>query len=252
MLAKGAAKKLVVYVSSAEHYEGQPVYKAIVRFLHEHGCAGATVTKAVGGYGASGKLRKPKLFSVFEDVPMRIEAVETEQKINALLPWIYEMVESGLIEVQDTEVIKEAAEVVQEENAEKQLMKHQKLEGTAKMLRIHIGESDRWENEPLSDAIVKRLRMMDIAGATVYRGISGYGAEQRVHQSKWFSLSSDAPILITVIDTEEKIKSILPYLDEMVDDGLIALSDVEIIKYTHSRRGKNASEAKNDSATEDE
>lgn len=244
MLHKGMAKKLVVYVSSVEQYGNQPVYKAVVSFLHEHGCAGATVTKAVAGYGASGKLRKPKLFSIVEDMPMRIEAVDSEKKINALLPWIYEMVESGLIEVQDTEVVKSSAEKV--EQGEEAMMKHQKLEGTAKMLRIHIGESDRWENEPLSDAIVKKLRMLDIAGATVYRGVSGYGAEQRVHQKSWFSLSSDLPVLITVIDTEEKIRTILPFLDEMVDDGLIALSDVKIIKYTHSVRGKNNS-AKDDS-----
>lgn len=238
MLGKGAAKKLVVYVSSTERYEGQPAYKAIVGFLEKHGCAGATVTKAVAGYGASGKIRKPKLFSFGEDVSMRIEAVETARKIDALLPWIYEMVESGLIEVQDTEVIKEAAEI-SEEREEGTVMKHQKLEGSAKLLRIHIGESDRWENEPLSDAIVKRLRMMDIAGATVYRGIAGYGAEQRVHQSSWFSLSSDLPIMITVIDTEEKIRSVLPFLDEMVDDGLVAISDVEIIRYRHRTRGKD-------------
>lgn len=237
------AKKLVVYVSSVEQYGNQPVYKAVVSFLHEHGCAGATVTKAIAGYGASGRLRKPKLFSIVEDIPMRIEAVDSEKKINALLPWIYEMVESGLIEMQDTEVVKNSAEKVEQEEP---VMKHQKLEGVAKMLRIHIGESDRWENEPLSEAIVKKLRMLDIAGATVYRGISGYGAEQRVHQKSWFSLSSDLPVLITVIDTEEKIRTILPFLDEMVDDGLIALSDVEIIKYTHSARGKNNS-AKDDS-----
>lgn len=106
MLDKGAAKKLVVYVSSIERYGNEPVYKAIVNFLHEQGCAGATVTKAIAGYGTSGKIRKPKLFSIVENMPMRIEAVDSEQKINAVLPWIYEMVESGLIEVQDTEVIK--------------------------------------------------------------------------------------------------------------------------------------------------
>jgi uncharacterized protein len=104
------------------------------------------------------------------------------------------------------------------------------------MLRIHIGESDRWEGEPLHEAIVKRLRMMDVAGATVYRGMMGYGAQQRMHKkSGWLGLSSDLPVIVAVIDTEEKIQRVLPVLDEMVDDGLIVISDVEIIKYTRSR-----------------
>ena len=123
-------------------------------------------------------------------------------------------------------------------------MKHEKLEGKAKMLRIHIGENDRWEGEPLYDAIVKRLRMMDVAGATVYRGLTSYGAQQRLHRkSGRLGLSTDLPVMVAVIDTDEKIQSVLPILDEMVDDGLIAISDVEIIKYTRSQnKGKVAAE----------
>lgn len=232
MLERGPARKLVVYVNATQHYRGEPTYEAIVKFLHRHGCAGATVTRAVAGYGASGKLHEAHLFSITDDVPMRIEAVDSAQKIEALLPWIYEMVEHGLIEVQDTEVIKHTTHGELEKERPK--MKHEKLEGQAKMVRIYIGEDDRWEGEPLYEAIVKKLRMMDIAGATVYRGLMGYGGSQRVHRSGWLGLSRDLPIMITVVDAEEKIRRILPILDEMVDEGLVVLSDVEIIKYTHA------------------
>ncbi|MER3426517.1 MAG: hypothetical protein C4334_00235 [Pyrinomonas sp.] len=232
MLERGPARKLVVYVNATQHYRGEPTYEAIVKFLHRHGCAGATVTRAVAGYGASGKLHEAHLFSITDDVPMRIEAVDSAQKIEALLPWIYEMVEHGLIEVQDTEVIKHTTHG--EPEKERPKMKHEKLEGQAKMVRIYIGEDDRWEGEPLYEAIVKKLRMMDIAGATVYRGLMGYGGSQRVHRSGWLGLSRDLPIMITVVDAEEKIRRILPILDEMVDEGLVVLSDVEIIKYTHA------------------
>lgn len=234
MLQKGPAKKLVVYVNTLQHYQSKPVYEAIVEFAHRHNCAGATVTRAVSGYGRSGKVHEAHLFSLTEDVPMRIEVVDSEQKINALLPFIYDMVEKGLIEVQDTQVIKHTADKPQLE--EDQEMKHEKLEGSAKLLRIYVGEDDRWEDEPLHEAIVKRLRMMDIAGATVYRGLIGYGAQNRVHRPGFLGLSNDLPIMISIIDTEEKIRGVLPVLDEMVDEGLIALSDVEIIKYTHSNR----------------
>ncbi len=233
MLERGAAKKLVIYVSENEKYRGEPVFEAVVRFLHSHGCAGATVTKAVAGYGASGQMHKARLFSLSEDVSMRIEVIDSEKKIGALLPWLYDMVSKGMIEVQDTEVIKHSTH--EPEEREERAMEHEKLEGHAKMLRIHVGESDRWEGEPLYEAIVKKLRMLDVAGATVYRGVTGYGAQQRMRKSGWLGLSTDLPIMISIIDTEEKIKRVLPVLDEMVDEGLIAISDVEIIKYTHSR-----------------
>jgi PII-like signaling protein len=236
MLQKGPAKKLVIYVNALQHHKGKPVYEEIVQFAHRHGCAGATVTRAVSGYGHSGKVHEAHVFSLADDVPMRVEVVESEQKINALLPWIYDMVEHGLIEVQDTEVIRHTTHEAQPE--EDHPMKHEKLEGHAKLLRIYIGEDDRWEDEPLHDAIVKKLRMMDLAGATVYRGLSGFGAQQRIHHSGFLGLSRDLPIMVSVIDTEEKIRKVLPVLDEMVDEGLIALSDVEIIKYTHSQRNE--------------
>lgn len=106
-----------------------------------------------------------------------------------------------------------------------------KLEGRAKLLRIHFGENDTWQGKPLYEAIVHRCRELDIAGATVYRGVEGYGANSRIRHSHL--LSRDGPIVVTIVDTEEKIKSLLPVLDQMVGEGLIAMSDVEIIRYVH-------------------
>lgn len=106
-----------------------------------------------------------------------------------------------------------------------------KLEGKAKLLRIHFGENDKWQGQPLYQAIVQKCRELDLAGATVYRGIEGYGANSRIRHSHL--LSRDGPIVITVVDTEENVKKLLPALDQMVDEGLIAMSDVEIIRYVH-------------------
>jgi PII-like signaling protein len=109
-----------------------------------------------------------------------------------------------------------------------------KLAGKAKMLRIHFGEDDKWQGKPLYEAIVERCRQLDIAGASVYRGIQGYGASTIIRRRNLFRFSSDAPILIQIVDTEEKIQNLLPALDEMVaNGGLIAISDVEVIKYVH-------------------
>ncbi|HXW89613.1 MAG TPA: DUF190 domain-containing protein [Terriglobales bacterium] len=107
-----------------------------------------------------------------------------------------------------------------------------KLEGKAKMLRIHFGEDDRWHGKPLYEAIVEKCRELDLAGATVYRGIEGYGASTLIHRAHLLR-SSDRPIMVSVVDTQENINKLLPVLDQMVDEGLIAMSDVEVIKYVH-------------------
>jgi PII-like signaling protein len=108
-----------------------------------------------------------------------------------------------------------------------------KLEGKAKMLRIHFGEDDKWNDKPLYRAIVEKCRELDIAGATVFRGIEGYGASTLIHRAHLFAFSSDAPIMVSVIDSENKLRPLLPFLDKMVDEGLIAMSEVEVIKYVH-------------------
>jgi uncharacterized protein len=108
-----------------------------------------------------------------------------------------------------------------------------KLSGNAKMLRIHFGEDDKWKDKPLYQAIVEKCRELDIAGATVFRGIAGYGASTLIRRTHHLSFSHDAPVMVSVIDSEEKIQTLLPILDEMVDEGLIAMSAVEVIKYSH-------------------
>jgi PII-like signaling protein len=109
------------------------------------------------------------------------------------------------------------------------------VRGPAKMLRIYVGQDDRWEGKPLYEEIVIRLKAADVAGATVYRGAMGYGAHQRMHPSGRFRLSHDLPIMITVVDSEAKIREVLPALDEMVVEGLVVLSDVDVIKYQHGK-----------------
>ncbi len=114
-----------------------------------------------------------------------------------------------------------------------------KLSGPAKMIRIHFGEDDRWEGKPLHLAIVEEARRQDLAGATVYRGIEGFGASSRIHR-KHLLTSSDLPVMVCIIDTPEKIARFFPTLEKMVGEGLIAISDVEVIRYTHRQEAEGA------------
>jgi PII-like signaling protein len=106
------------------------------------------------------------------------------------------------------------------------------LNGAARMVRVHVGEDDRWEGRPLYEAIVEEARRQDLAGATVFRGIEGYGASSRIHR-KHFLTSSDLPIMVSLIDRADKIERFLPTLQKMVQEGLVAISDVDVIRYTH-------------------
>ncbi len=99
------------------------------------------------------------------------------------------------------------------------------------LLRIFIGESDRWEGRPLYEAIVLKARELHLAGATVLRGPMGFGAHSRMHTAKILRLSEDLPIVIEIVDARQKIDELLPHIDEMVVEGLVTLEQVRVIKY---------------------
>jgi len=102
------------------------------------------------------------------------------------------------------------------------------------LLRVFIGESDTWHGKPLYETIVKKAHDLHMAGATVTRGIMGFGAESRIHTAKVLRLSEDLPLVIEIVDTPDKISEIIPFLDETVTEGLITRENVKVIKYRHN------------------
>jgi len=115
-------------------------------------------------------------------------------------------------------------------------MTHQKFEGERTLMRIHIGESDKWHGKPLHEAIVELLRKDGFSGVTVLRGVAGYGSSSVYHPDTLLRLSQDLPIILEVIETQERIDQMLPRLDEMVDGGLITLEKVRVILYRPAKR----------------
>jgi PII-like signaling protein len=103
----------------------------------------------------------------------------------------------------------------------------------AVLLRIFIGESDRWKHRPLYEAIVMKARELHLAGATVLRGPMGFGKSSRLHTAKVLRLSMDLPLVIEIVDTEEKVNELLPALEEMIGGGLVTLEKVKVIHYRH-------------------
>lgn len=106
-----------------------------------------------------------------------------------------------------------------------------KLEGEGKLLRIFIGESDTWHGKPLYQAIVELVRKEGLAGATVLRGIEGFGADSRIHTARILRMSEDLPVVIEIVDAGERIDHVLPMLDDMVEEGMVTVEKVNIIAY---------------------
>jgi PII-like signaling protein len=195
------------------------------------GVAGATATRGYSGFGGHQTLHTPKIEVLAEHLPIRIEFVETAEKVEEVLPTLYEMVTDGLIEVQDTTVVKLSRPAFEVQPGPP----HERWAGPAKSLRVFLGEADKWHGEPLYDAIVKKLRMLEIAGATVYRGILGYGAKGHEHKRSFWHPTRDLPVMISVIDTAPKIEEAAAAIENMLDDGLIVTSDVEMVRLVRNR-----------------
>jgi uncharacterized protein len=145
-----------------------------------------------------------------------------------------------MIEVQDTTVVKLTQKTTR---PDPKLSRQRREEGHAKLLRVFIGEADQWHDEPLYDAIVKKLRMMDIAGATVSRGILGYGAKGHEHKKSFFHISRDMPIILSVVDSPEKITAAAEAIEGMLEDGLIVISDADRVRLVRSQTTPEGSDA---------
>ena len=231
MLTAGPAKKVTVYVIEGQKYHGTACYAAILDYLFFRGISDATVTRGIAGFGTDHKLHTSRLVELADQMPIKIEFVETRRT------------RRGSAAQADRDRLARADRSAGHDGHQSCIAEKQrpqacaavaKLQSTAKIMRILIGEHDRWQDKPLHQALVQALRANDIAGVTVYRGILGYGANRRMHKDSALNLSHDAPILLTVVDTEEKLRAFFPVLDQMVKQGLVVMSDAEVIKYSHA------------------
>jgi len=109
------------------------------------------------------------------------------------------------------------------------------LTGEQVMVRIFFGESDKWKHQSLETALLQRLRAEGFAGATVFRGVAGFGANSIIHTTHLLEMSADLPIVVEVVDTEEHVERLLPILDEMMDDGFVTMEKVRVVRYSPSK-----------------
>lgn len=229
MLEAGKALKVSIYVSEGARHHGAATETNILDFLFYRGVAGATVLRGVAGFGADHRIHSSSFVELSDRLPVKIEFIETREKVDELMGKLAELAGSGMIEVQETTIVKPAQAIKSVAQTE---LPHRKVSGKAKLLRIYIDEADQWDNKPLHEAMLEALRANEIAGVTVYKGISGYGTHRKLHESS--PLSHDAPLMLSVIDSEDHIFGFMPVLEKMVKEGMAVLSDVDIITYRFS------------------
>lgn len=233
-------------LSNVVRHGMSPLYQWIVETAHRDGLQGATVLKGFYGLRPDGSVLEEHAWSVSQELPVIVEVVDAPRRIEALLAKVEPVFREGVITLERAHVLLYRAG---DREPTPSLAGRQILATTSTsaadgvrtmnvpergvLLRIFIGESDKEPggDRPLYEAIVRRAREAHLAGATVLRGPMGFGRHSRVHTAKLFELSTDLPIVIEIVDSEEKVDAFLPVVDELVTEGLVTLEAVRIVRY---------------------
>jgi hypothetical protein len=233
-------------LSSFIRHGMQPLFEWIVETAHREGLHGATVLKGFHGLRPQGSILEEHTWAVSQELPVIVEVVDEPARIEMLLARVEPAFREGVITLERAHVFlyragtSEAKTVVNGRhiiattaNSVATGVRTMKVPETGVLLRIFIGESDRepGRDRPLYEAIVRRAREAHLAGATVLRGPMGFGRHSRVHTAKLLELSTDLPIVIEIVDAEERINAFLPTVDELVTEGLVTLEAVRIVRY---------------------
>jgi uncharacterized protein len=255
MSLQGEQVLLRAYLQSADRSPHTPTHERLVKAARQQGLAGATVLRGILGTGSRGVIQR-SAWSLVEHVPVIVEVVDASERI---LKFIDEAVpkfmQNGMLTLERANVMlyrhgkHEQPTNLQLGGLLKPLSTLPRIEEKGPMkvnengvlLRVFIGESDHYENKPLYEAIVGKVRELGLAGATVLRGTEGFGAHSVVHRASLLEMSTDLPIVIEIVDTEDQIKRLLPALEGMVREGMITMEYVVILLYREESTAGSAS-----------
>jgi uncharacterized protein len=238
---------LRVYLQNADRPPHTPTHARIVQAARKKKMAGATVLRGIAGAGYHGIL-KNSAWSLAEHVPMIVEIVDTPERIIEFLHGTLDhLMVGGMLTLERAAVVMYRHRFNEQPNGfhlaaalhplstlpKIEPGSHMTIQENGVLIRVFIGESDKFENKPLYEAIMRKVRELGLAGATVLRGSEGFGAHSVVHKTGLLDMSSDLPIVIEIVDEEEKIKVLLPHLEQMVKEGMITMEYVAILMYRH-------------------
>ncbi|MGA2231115.1 MAG: DUF190 domain-containing protein [Tepidisphaeraceae bacterium] len=238
---------LRVYLQSADRAPHTPTYGRIVQAARKEKLAGATVIRGIAGAGYHGILKKSAL-AISEHVPIIVEIVDSPEKIARFVQGPLDGIMIGGMLTLERAAVMMYRHRAQDQPNHLQLApelpalstvpaispgSHMTSQEQSVLLRVFIGESDKFDRKPLYQAILEKVRELGLAGATVLRGSEGFGARSIVHGAGPLVMSTDLPIVIEIVDAEEKIKLLLPHLEAMVKEGMITMEHVAVFMYRH-------------------
>ena len=240
------------YSRSGDRPPFSPTHERILNAATHHRLAGATILKGIVGFGSQGLLHE-SAWHLAEHLPVIVEIVDTSDRI---LPFLDELQRQqstgGLVTLERAAVMMyrprdgnpaptlHLADMLQPLSTLPKISEgpDMTINQNGVLLRVFIGESDRHDHKPLYEAILHQAKQLGLAGATVLRGIEGFGANSQVHRAGILALSTDLPIVIEIVDSEDKIKLLLPHLEKMVGEGMITMEYVVVLLYRHHDQKK--------------
>jgi len=237
-----------IHVSNLARHGTEPLYEWIVETARREDLQGAIVLKGIMGLQPDGTIAREHVWSVSQEVPVVVEVVDGPHHIANLLARIEPAIREGTITLERAhvslyrsgeahprarDVVPRCDVVATQDRSAALEVKTMTIPESGVLLRVFIGESDREKghDRPLYEAIVMRAREAHMAGATVLRGPMGFGRHSRMHSAKLLEISTDLPIVVEIVDAEEKIQAFLPVVDELVTEGLVTLEAVRVLKY---------------------
>lgn len=252
MKLEGEQTLLRVYLRNTDKHGWSSAGDTLVARAKAKQLAGATALRGIFGLDVTGAIFESSRWSLVEHVPVVIEFVDHPRNVGSFLADVDEILREGLATLERAHVLLYRHGQASAEKAAMRLdvpsaitplstlpspeeFPVMKLSEEGQLLRVFCGESDTWQGEPLYRAVVLKAKELGLAGATVLRGPMGFGANSRVHTAKLLDLSTDLPVLIELVDTADKIQSLLPFLDEAVTEGLITIEAVRVLRYRANR-----------------
>ncbi len=249
MKLEGEQTLLRVYLRNTDKrgWFARPAAELLVTRARAEGMAGATVLRGIFGLDVAGRLLETKPWALVEHAPVIVEVVDAPRAVGRFLATVAEVVAEGMATLERGHVLLYRHGRAAERAAARMEVPGpitpfaslpspeefpvMKSSADGQLLRVFIGESDVWHGKPLYHAIVLKAKELALAGATVLRGPMGFGANSRLHTTKLLELSSDLPVVVEIVDTADRIQGLLPFLDEVVAEGLITIEAVRVLRY---------------------
>jgi PII-like signaling protein len=238
----GSRSLLRIYFDEFDRVEHEYAYEWVLDQAKKEGLAGCTVLRGRAGYGRGKIIRTEFWFEGAGDFSVVVEIVDNEDRIEKFWKQVQPRLHGSLITQEQVFVHHyshtkvDSAAVVSSDITKEIEMSPRNLSGAHTLLRIYFGESDRADGEPLHFVILKKARDRGLAGCTVLRGITGFGASTIVHEDHLFRLSSDLPMVVEIVDTSERTQAFLSKIEPFLEGALVTEEEVHVHHYSHGRQ----------------